>query len=306
MFWSKSVVGARNESYRYIFVFGSMHCFRQSLEEDRSIAFTVVFIATFFALFFFSIAASAEDHSDTRIVLQDFYLKSHIDANISQQPFAASQKFQCNGSVGSGALLEPGDIVLTARHVFLGLDKRGYAGSAKPTRCAFEISDGKSSKWYNVDIRSAIYDESRQRSITDKFDWVMLKLRSKIQGIVPYSISDMPLDNGTPVTLVTIHQDDIPLVSPYMRIHETCYVRQRLEIDGVLVAGYKTDCVVGVGASGAAVLVQRGNSYVVAGVMSSHAQTYGCTFDSTSCFSYAVAINSDIVRAFHRLHYIGE
>jgi hypothetical protein len=241
---------------------------------------------------------------DKRQVLLDYYRQKGISNDLATQPYAASQRIMCNTISGSATLIERGDIVLTARHVFMTEPaQQSYSAGVKPNRCSLEVSDGERSQWYPINVKSAIFSDSKQRSFVDRFDWVVLQLQAPVPGVKPYPLAAKPVQQDTSVTLVTMHQDGFKYVSQFMRVHQTCKVRTWVKIDGIDPAGYKLDCSAGIGASGSAVLVEGTSGPEVAGVASSTGGIKGqsCNYDPRRCFAYAVAITDDIRAAVGKL-----
>ncbi len=242
--------------------------------------------------------------TDNRQVLLDYYRQKGISNDLATQPYAASQRIMCNTTSGSATLVERGDIVLTARHVFMAEpSQQVYSAAVKPNRCSLEVSDGERSQWYPIIVRSAVFNDSKQRSLVDRFDWVVLKLQAPVPGVKPYPLVAKPVQPDTPATLVTMHQHDFKYVSQFMRVHAACKVRTWVKIDGIDPAGYKLDCSTGVGASGSAVLVEGPSGPAVAGIISSRRgiKTKSCNYDPQGCFAYAVGISDDIRSAVDKL-----
>jgi Trypsin-like peptidase domain len=240
--------------------------------------------------------------ADQRLAIADYARRHNMDVASARKLFGASGRIMCPFNAASAFLVHRSDIVLTARHAVIPEPSmHSYAGYARPSRCAFELSsDGITSTWYEVNVEAIVYQEGKQRSTTDRFDWIALKLVDPIPGVTPYMLPrELPAAREK-VTLVTLRQEGFPREDWNERIVEDCSVRNIANIDGVPGSGLKTDCSATRGASGGALVRQGADGLEVIGVHSS--VTGSCRkYSSRSCYSFAVGISEDVSKAIRVL-----
>jgi hypothetical protein len=240
--------------------------------------------------------------TERRLAIADYAKQQNMDKAAARNLFAASGRIMCPFNAASAFLVYRNDIILTARHVIIPeASMNSYAGYGRPSHCAFEVStDGIRSTWYEVDVKTIFWPEGKQRSFTDRFDWIVMKLMTPIPNITPYQISDgLPTANDD-VALVTLRQEGFPHEDWNERIVGSCKVRKVVDIDGVTGSGLKTDCSATSGASGGALVRKSASGLEVIGVQSS--VTRSCKkFSARSCYSFAVGISDEVKRAIRSL-----
>jgi Trypsin-like peptidase domain len=239
---------------------------------------------------------------DDRRTFPQYVVEHSLDADQAWHTFAPSGRLICNLNVASAFLVYRSNIIVTARHVlYPELDQKSYAGRMRIHKCGLEITDGKNSVWHYVDLSTITYLSDPQRSHTDRFDWLVMRLPTPIEGLTPYELpSDKP-KVGEPVTAVTSNQLDFPPNGVTEHVIADCHVQDVVSIDGIDGAGLKTDCSANGGASGGAVIRKSGTGYEAIGLISSNT-SYPCpSFQAYGCFSFAVGITGPVVNAIKRL-----
>ena len=232
----------------------------------------------------------------------DEYATSHsMSPDEARKKFGATGRIMCPFGEASAFLIFKSNIVVTARHVlFPEASMGGYAGRMSISRCGFEVSDGKGSKWHKVDVRSFLYPDAKQRSLTDRFDWVVMRLSEPVTEFEPYHMPSKPVSAGDKITMATIRQDNFLPDDWNERILTDCRIRAIDNIDGVAASGIRTDCSSGHGASGGALLRQGPEGLEAVGIMSS--MSGSCTkFNRTRCYTFAVGFEPELVAAVHKL-----
>ena len=242
-------------------------------------------------------AAGGTIGSDDRMSISEYASRHSEDLPAVRRRFGASGRIMCPFGEASAFLVDRSDIVVTARHVlYPEKEMHAYAGRMSINRCGFELTDGDHSTWYKVDVTSFVSPQDKQRSVTDRFDWVAMKLEAPIEGVTPYRLPEEPPKVGEVVDLVTIRQDGFPKDTWNERLIAECRIGVIATIDGRAAAGLKTDCSATPGASGGA-LVRRGPKGLEAvGVQSSVTASCG-RFDARSCFSFGVGLGPDLKAA---------
>jgi V8-like Glu-specific endopeptidase len=232
------------------------------------------------------------------------YAKSHkISSADVRAMFGATGRIMCPFGEGSAFLVDKSNIVVTARHVlYPETSQHPYASHMQINRCGFEVSvDGKTSKWHKVNVSSFVYPDEKQRSTTDRFDWVVMKLAEPVTEVAPYKLPAADAHAGEAVTLATIRQKDLTPDDWNTRIIEDCKVKGLKRIDGVAAAGLFTDCSASPGASGGALTRKEPDGIEVVGILSSSITKSCEKYNSKSCYSYAVGLSPAVVQAIHNL-----
>ena len=239
--------------------------------------------------------------TDDRQPIANYALQQHQDVAAVRREFGASGRIMCPFGAASAFLVDRPDIVVTARHVLYPEPQMGtYAGKMSIHRCGFELTDGTTSTWHAVDVTSFVYPPDRQRSTTDRFDWVVMRLQSPVEGVSPYHLTVRTPQVGDAATLVTIRQDDFPKDDWNERLVAACRIRAVETIDAKPDSGLKTDCSASSGASGGALLERGSDGWNVVGIMSSASPS--CPhFDARSCYSYEIGMSDDVKRAIRTL-----
>lgn len=239
--------------------------------------------------------------TDDRQTMADYAIHQKQAIAAVRQQFQASGRIMCPFGEASAFLADRNNIVVTARHVlFPEKQMHAYAGKGSINRCGFELTDGTQSTWYKVDVKSFVYPDDKQRSIFDRFDWVVMKLEVPIQGVTPYHLANQPPSVGDSVELVTIRQNDFPQDGWNERLVADCKIRAVEAIDDKSASGLQTDCSASGGASGGALVKRGSDGWDVVGIMSS--STPSCPrFDAHSCFTFDVGVYDDVKEAVHSL-----
>ena len=246
-------------------------------------------------------AVSGVIGDDERRSLAD-YAKQHGKlAENTRREFKSSGRIMCPFNAASAFLVHRNNIILTARHViFPEKSMKAYAPVRSFGNCAFEISDGNTSTWYDVDTSTATYPENAQKSTTDRFDWMAFRLKKPIEGVTPYQLPTSPISMGDKVTMVTIRQDGFPYDDWNERVFADCRVRKVETIDGKAESGLRTDCSATTGASGGALIRDVSGRLEVLGVQSSTSRNCPKYKDRT-CSSFAVGLNEQLKAAILKL-----
>ncbi len=240
--------------------------------------------------------------AENRQAIDDYARSHHMSADQAHQTFAASGRIMCNFSSASAFLVYRNDIVVTARHVvYREPDQPSYAGTMSVHRCGFEVTDGKTSTWHYADIGTITYLPDKQRSHTDRFDWVVMRLSGPVDGVTPYRLPSAPGKVGEAATAVTIRQDGFPKQDWNERILADCEVRNTRAIDAIPAAGVETDCSQGAGASGGALLRQTVDGYEAIGILSSSTEGRCPRFDPVQCHTFAVGLTGPVIDAIKSL-----
>ena len=239
--------------------------------------------------------------SDDRLPIADYAAQHAMETSAARQRFGASGRIMCPFGEASAFLVERNDIVVTARHVlFPEKQMHPYAGRMSIHRCGFELSDGATSVWYAVDVGSFTFLDEKQRSVQDRFDWVVMKLETRAEHVTPYRLPDRPPAVGDDIQMVTIRQDGLAHQDWNERLIANCSIRGIEAIDGKTGSGIRSDCSASFGASGAALLRDGAEGLEVVGIASS--ATPSCPrFDLRSCFSFAVGMYDDVRKAVRSL-----
>jgi hypothetical protein len=260
-------------------------------------------LLVFTALIIVSAQASAGTIGrDGRIPIDAYAKRQGMQPLEARKLLAANGRIMCPFNAATAFLVHRNDIVMTARHTVIPEpSQNAYAAVGRPNRCGFEISvDGKTSAWYDVDVASITWPQERQRSFTDRFDWIIMKLSSPVHGVTPYRLADLPARDGDKVELVSLRQDKSPYQDWNERIVESCRVRRVLTIDKQSGSGLKTDCSAFSGASGGPILRRSATGLEVLGVQSSGSPS--CRkYNERTCASWAVGISDEVKRAIRKL-----
>lgn len=257
-----------------------------------------------FLLCFFTADAFADRVGhENRKSIEDYAASHKMAVADARVMFGATGRIMCPFNEGTAFLVDKSDIVVTARHIlFPELSQNSYAGHVQIRRCAFEVTiDGKTSKWHKVDVSSFVYPNKKQRSTTDRFDWVVMKLAEPVTEVAPYRLSPTRPRKGEAVTVASIRQQNFKPDDWNARIIENCKVKAVRNIDGVAASGLSTDCSADPGASGAAVLHKGPKGQEVVGLVSSSTVKHCEKYNPRSCFTFAVGLSGDVVRAIHNI-----
>lgn len=214
--------------------------------------------------------------------------------------FAASGRITCDfGPFASAFLVYRNNIVVTARHVlYREPSHRPYTDYESALhRCGFEITDGKTSTWYDIDVDTIIRLPDNERSRKDRFDWAVMRLFKPIIGVTPYRLPIGPVRVGDAVTAVTIRQDGFPKQDWNERILADCKIQKTLEIDSISAAGEQIDCSSNGGASGGALLRPTADGYEAIGIISSTTTGSCPRFDPLRCETFAVGLTGPVIDA---------
>lgn len=249
-----------------------------------------------------SIAGAGPIGTDKRLTISD-YAKAHsTDPLALRKTFAASGRIMCPFNAASAFLVYRNDIVLTARHVVMPEPSMNpYAGYSLPSRCGFEVStDGVTSTWYEADVKTIIHSQKKQRSSTDRFDWIVMKLVKPVPDIVPYGLAEAAPTKSEDVTMITVRQEDFQ-VDWNERIVEDCKIKKLVDIDAIAGSGLKLDCSAARGASGGVVARQGPKGLEAVGIQSSFSGGACPKFNASTCYSFAVGISEDVKKAIRTL-----
>lgn len=239
---------------------------------------------------------------DTRMSFASYGILHKLSENSVRQAYGASGRIMCPFNEASAFLIHRSDIVVTARHVIYPEKvMNSYAGRMAINRCGFEVSDGKDSVWYSVDIKSFRKSEAEQRSTTDRFDWIVMKLATPVVGFQPYRLPSKHPAIGEKIKTVSIRQDGFRPDGWHDRIIADCSIRALDAIDKKPASGLRTDCSWARGASGGALLRETENGPEALGIMSSTTSLSCERYDRTRCFSFAVGFTSEIIEAIREL-----
>lgn len=232
----------------------------------------------------------------------DQYAASHkMSPEEARRTFGASGRIMCPFGEASAFLLFKPNVVVTARHVlFPEKSMTGYAGRPQILRCGFEVSDGKTSTWHKVDVSSFIYPDGRQRSPSDRFDWVVMRLSEPVTEFEPYRLPANKVRVGDSVIDATIRQANFLPDDWNERIITPCKIRAIDNIDHIAASGLRTDCSSNIGASGSPILREGPQGMEAVGIMSSSSET--CPkFNRRNCYSFAVGLEPELLEAVHRI-----
>jgi hypothetical protein len=249
-----------------------------------------------------STAGAGTIGSDSRLAIADYAKAHNTEELAARKLFAASGRIMCPFNAASAFLVYRNDIVLTARHVVMPEPSMNfYAFNSRPGSCSFEVStDGVTSTWYEADMKAVIYPESKQRSFTDRFDWIVMKLVKPIPDIVPYGLADAAPTTDEDVTMVTLRQEDFQ-VDWNERVVEDCKIKKVIDIDAIADSGLKLDCSADHGSSGGVVARRGPQGLEAVGIQSSMSIGACPKFNATTCYSFAVGISEDVKKAIRTL-----
>jgi Trypsin-like peptidase domain len=234
---------------------------------------------------------------ENREAIKDYAARRNLDLLQLRNRFMASGRIMCPFGAASAFLVHHNDVVMTARHnLFPEKQMNAYAGKGAINRCGFEITDGEKSTWHKVDVRSFVFPDDKQRSTTDRFDWIIMKLEQPLRDVVPYRLPTRPVARGLPIVAVSIRQEGFPKHDWNERIVTECTIKDIDAIDGLALSGLRTDCSATLGASGGALLREGENGLEVVGVQSSSPNERCGGYNSKSCYSFAVGM-SEAVKA---------
>jgi len=240
--------------------------------------------------------------ADNRKSIEKYAEIHKADVEKLRKQFGATGRIMCPFGEASAFLVHKANIVLTARHnLFPEKEMKSYSGKPSIFRCGFELTDGKTSTWYEVDVNSFVYPEEKQRAIVDRFDWVVMRLTAPIAGVTPYRIRVSKALKGDAVIVSTIRQEGFRDDSWNARILGDCTIRNVVNIDDVAGSGLFTDCSANFGASGGALLRQTAQGLEAVGIMSSTSRKDCKKYRRKSCSSYAVGLSSDVAKAIRKL-----
>jgi V8-like Glu-specific endopeptidase len=237
---------------------------------------------------------------DDRLAIADYAKKVGMTETEARSKFAASGRVMCPFNEGSAFLVGSNDTIVTARHNIFR-EARMAAGNVKLGNCAFEVSLGGSSTWYEVDTRSIEFSTKEQRTIADRFDWIALKLKNPVIGVTPFKIPSSRVTANTPITIVSIRQEGFPHDDWNERVVSTCAIREVWNIDNVPASGLETDCDLTVKSSGSPLLRETSEGLEVVGIQSSGVIKPCRKFKSTKCSNWAVGFTDEIAKAAEKL-----
>lgn len=236
---------------------------------------------------------------DDRLAIADFAKNVGMTEADARKKFAASGRIMCPFNEGTAFLVGSNDTIVTARH-----NQRDARVDGKKTilvNCAFEVSLDGASTWYEIDPSSIEYPDQKQRSATDRFDWIVMKLKNPVVGVTPYRIPTAPIELDTSVTVASIRQDDFPHDDWNERVVSTCAVRKVWNIDGIAASGLETDCDLTDNATGAPVLRETKDGMEVIGIQSSGNIEPCQEFAPKKCGNWAVGFTDEIAKAVQKL-----
>lgn len=264
-----------------------------------TISFGRCVVTGFLAVSLSTNAAAGVIGHDDRLPLADYAKKVGMTEADARKKFAASGRLMCPFKERSAFLVGSNDTIVTARH-----NQRDARVDGKKTllvNCAFEISLGGASTWYEIDPNSIEYPDQKQRSATDRFDWIVMKLKNPVVGVTPYRFPTGPVARDTPVTIVSIRQDDFPHDDWNERVVSTCAVRKVRNIDGIAASGIETDCDLTDNATGAPILRATNDGLEVIAIQSSGSIEPCQKFAPKKCGNWAVGFSDEIAKAVQKL-----
>lgn len=273
-----------------------------------SMSLTVARVLIFVLAIFSAVAMPFESvmagviGKENRQSIEKYAQASKVDIQEIRGRYGATGRIMCPFREASAFIIYKPNIVATARHnLFPEKEMNSYAGKSDILRCSFELTDGETSTWYKVDVNSFVYPEENQRSVADRFDWVVMRLTAPISGVTPYRLPTNPALKGDSVTTSTIRQDGFREDGWNARILGDCKIRNVVAIDKIAGSGIFTDCSSAPGASGGALLKQTEYGLEAVGIMSSTTLTNCKKYKMKSCSSYAVGISNEVVQAIKEL-----
>lgn len=138
---------------------------------------------------------------DDRRTEAEFAKENGIPLKDVQSRYAATGEIVCNGKPwGSANLTLYSDVVTTSAHLFYNPDS--CREERKIQDCRFKTKVGTSIQESEIESITGMGFECPSLPSPSQ-DWAVLKLKSKIEGVVPYSVSpDAELVSGQKVTSV--------------------------------------------------------------------------------------------------------
>ncbi|MBV1702165.1 MAG: trypsin-like peptidase domain-containing protein [Hyphomicrobiales bacterium] len=248
----------------------------------------------------FSTPRPGQIEGETRESIADYAKANHLSLTQARQEFAATGRIECPFDASSAFLVYQNDIVITARHVLFSRMPGRYISHGAINRCAFETSDGKTSVWHMVDVKSITYPDLATGTFFDNTDWAIMKLQKPIDGITPYRLPELPAKAGEKILDVTTRQANFPKEDWNERLVSQCAIRDVESFKDAPAGGLKLDCAMSGGASGSPILRKSAKGWTALGLAS--AGKANCRgYDRAKCFNFAVGLYPGLQAAIKKL-----
>jgi hypothetical protein len=242
---------------------------------------------------------------DNRLTLEEYGKKHGLSEEQVRAKFWATGRLICAGHVDATAQLTlKNNIITTAAHAFFKEPEYGCTQPVDLTSCVFRTSFEDVPRDFPVKRLIASGDSCPGANAGT--DWAIAELDSSVTGITPYSVltpekaARVDLVGSTVTQPSGFHADRCSSTSCPLLVTE-CRLRDLISSD---TPSYRMDCSEGAGASGGAMLIPHGDSYVVLSLFvrfDPYAKNYQ-PYSKDSSYSESVPLQGEFLNELMKLY----
>ena len=221
-----------------------------------------------------------------------FAAEHHLDVDDVTREHQASGLIQCGNAHGAGQLTLSDDVITTAAHVFY--DETGVPRSSS---CSFKITVDGRDQQVQIDLSSIVAGSVHPYDVAVAHDWAVARLSHPLSGIRPYGLAGN-VDENEPVSFVA--RGHIDWGGAKALSMQDCMLHDQLSQGEEGTREFSFDCDTGDGASGGAVMFDRGRSRIGAilvGWRSNH--PFSAVPFSKKHYNFAVSIEGGFRQAVY-------
>jgi len=191
---------------------------------------------------------------DARREPQAFAAEHDLTANDVVRSHNASGLIQCGNAHGAGQLTLTDDVVTTAAHVFY--DENGVP---RARMCSFDLTVNGAEVHVPINVATVVAGSTNPYDAAESHDWAVARLSHAVSGVRPYGIA-ADIHANEPVTFIA--RGHIDWGEAKKLSMQSCVMHDQLADGEEGTREFSFDCDTGDGASGGALMFDRGMSQV--------------------------------------------
>jgi hypothetical protein len=226
----------------------------------------------------------------SRRTAEDFAAEHHVDIAELRRDQSASGLIQCGDAHGAGQLTMSSNVVTTAAHVFY--DENGLPRSQT---CTFDLTADGQTTHVPIDMKSMVAGSTNPYAVPPAHDWAVVRLARRVSGVKPYTLA-YDIHPNEAVTFVA--RGHIDWGEAKKLSLEECRMHDQLSATEDGTREFSFDCDTGDGASGGALMFDKGRSQIGAILVGWRSnRPFNAVPFSRTHYNFAVTMEGDFRKA---------
>ena len=226
----------------------------------------------------------------SRRTVEDFAAEHRVDLAELRRDQSASGLIQCGDAHGAGQLTMSSNVVTTAAHVFY--DENGLPRSQT---CTFDLTADGQTTHVPIDLKTIVAGSTNPYAVPPAHDWAVVRLARRVAGVKPYTLAD-DIHANEPVTFVA--RGHIDWGEAKKLSLQECLMHDQLATTEDGTREFSFDCDTGDGASGGALMFDKGRSQIGAILVGWRSnRPFNAVPFSRTHYNFAVTMEGDFRKA---------